>query len=232
MQRFAWTSRMLVLLIISMAWGVAAIAEDNLPGAWLGVRLSGEAASDGGATVARVFDGSPADRAGLRARDRILTIGGVEVKDMKDLIKKIRGHDPGSWTGVTVLRKGRELDLDIRLSERPKKITSDDMRRGWIGLEAIDLPPSLRTHFGAPEDAGIMVSEVVEGSPAEAAGFELGDVIYDIDGVAIASPKALQMLTAGGGVGNDYEYSVARRGAELILEARIDRAPPKEMSPR
>ncbi len=232
MRRYAWTSGLLVSLIISLTCGAAAVADDNLPGAWLGVRLNARTANDGGVVVARVFDGSPADRAGLRARDTIMTFGGVDVEGMKDLIRKIQQQEPGSWTGMTVQRKGKELELDLRLSERPKDITSGAMRRGWIGLRAIDLPPSLREHFGAPENAGIMVSEVAVGSPAEAAGFELGDVIYEIDGVAIASPKGLLVMTEGGGVGNDYEYTVARLGAELVLEARIERAPPKEVARR
>ena len=94
-----------------------------------------------------------------------------------------------------------------------------------------ELPSALREHFGAPAEAGVMISDVVVGSPAEAAGFELGDVVYEVDTVSVGSLRALRELVEGGGVGNRYEYSVARSGAVLVLEARIENAPPKVEQP-
>ncbi len=225
-----WTSRCLVALILLLAWAGAA-ADDRVQGAWLGVRLNGTAASDGRVQVSRIFEGSPADRAGLRAHDTILTFGGEPAKGMRELIGTIRQQQPGAWLPLTVLRQGKEVQLSVRLSDRPAKISRAGMRRGWIGIEAIELPSALREHFGAPAEAGVMISDVAVGSPAEAAGFELGDVVYEIDTVSVGSLRALRELVEGGGVGNRYEYSVARSGAELVLEAPIEKAPPKADRP-
>src|SRR5262245_50302044 len=54
--------------------------------------------------------------------------------------------------------------------------------RGYLGVGLTDLTPELRTHFGAPEDAGVMVSKVEPGSPADKAGIKVGDVLASIDG--------------------------------------------------
>jgi len=45
-----------------------------------------------------------------------------------------------------------------------------------------ELTPELRAHFGAPEDAGVMVSKVEPGSPAEKAGVKVGDILTSVDG--------------------------------------------------
>ena len=127
-------SRCLVALILLLAWGAVAGAGDSERGAWLGVRLNGTAAPDGGVLVSRIFEGSPADRAGLRARDTILTFGGEPVQGMRELIGTIRRQQPGAWLPLTVLRRGKEVDLSVKLGDRPGRISRDGMRRGWIGI--------------------------------------------------------------------------------------------------
>ena len=57
--------------------------------------------------------------------------------------------------------------------------------RGYLGVEAVELTPELRQNFGAPSDAGVMVSRVAEGSPAQTAGLRVGDVLTAVDDVPI-----------------------------------------------
>jgi serine protease Do len=216
-------------LVLVAVLGTGALAEEEKPeGAWLGVRLSGPATPERGVRVSRVFEGSPADRAGLRGSDVILDLGGEPVSGIRDLIAKIGAREPGAWIDFTVLRQGDEINLDVRLAARPEVIDQRGVRRGWIGLEAIELPESLRAHFGAPPGAGVMISEVVASSPAESAGFRLGDVVYEVGEKPVGSRRALRERIEGGGVGNEYEFSVARDGALLVLEARLEAAPPPD----
>ena len=56
------------------------------------------------------------------------------------------------------------------------------VRRGYLGVGLTELTPELRTHFGAPEDAGVMVSSVEPGSPADKAGLQVGDILARVDG--------------------------------------------------
>jgi serine protease Do len=212
-----------IALLLCAALTTATADERPDKGPWLGVRLG--SGSEEGAQLSRVFVDSPADRAGLRARDVILTFDGQPVTGLRDLVGSIRDRDPGAWVSMTVLRQGEEMDLDVRLGDRPDKLDLGRTRRGWIGTEAIELPESLREHFGAPRDAGVMLSEVTEGSPAEAAGFRLGDVVYEVDGEPVRSQRIFRELVEGGGVGNEYEFLVARDGALLELESRIEARP-------
>jgi membrane-associated protease RseP (regulator of RpoE activity) len=61
------------------------------------------------------------------------------------------------------------------------------VRRGYLGVGLTELTPELRTHFGAPESAGVMVSSVEPGSPADKAGLEVGDILARIDGKEVKS---------------------------------------------
>lgn len=214
-----------VLLLLSPG---LLLAEDDAPlPPWLGVRLGGPMKVESGVAISRIFNDSPADKGGLRARDVITHFGGEPVTNLNELVRKIQSHDPGSWLPVTVVRQGEEMDLDVKLSTRPAVLKANSYRRGWIGVEVIDLPPALREHFGAPEDAGVMISEIVPASPAEVAGFRLGDVVYAMDGYEISRQRVLRELIQGGGVENSFEFEVARDGNLIVLEAEIETAPEK-----
>jgi serine protease Do len=220
------TSTRIVLALLLLLVPALLLAEEEAPpSAWLGVRLGGLVETDSGVAVSRVFSDSPAAEGGLRARDVITHFGGEPVSSLRELIGKIQSHDPGSWLPVTVARQGDEVELDVKLSTRPKVLKAGGMRNGWIGVEAIDLPASLREHFGAPHEAGVMISDLVSGSPAEVAGFRLGDIVYSVDGYEVKGVRVLRELVQGGGVENSYEFEVARDGNLLVLEAEIEAAP-------
>jgi hypothetical protein len=61
------------------------------------------------------------------------------------------------------------------------------MRRGYLGVSLAELTPELRSHFGAPDDAGAMVSKVEPGSPADKAGIRVGDILTSVDGQDVKS---------------------------------------------
>jgi len=61
------------------------------------------------------------------------------------------------------------------------------VRRGYLGVALTDLTPELRSHFGVPDDAGVMVAKVEPGSPAEKAGIKVGDILTRIDGGPLKS---------------------------------------------
>jgi membrane-associated protease RseP (regulator of RpoE activity) len=61
------------------------------------------------------------------------------------------------------------------------------VRRGFLGVGLTEMTPELRAHFGVSEDAGVMVSSVEEGSPADKAGIKVGDIIASFDGKDVKS---------------------------------------------
>lgn len=61
------------------------------------------------------------------------------------------------------------------------------VKRGFLGVGLTELTPELRKHFGAPEDSGVMVSQVESGSPADKAGLKVGDILTTVDGDSVES---------------------------------------------
>lgn len=234
-------ARLACVLLVLLVCGTASWAQDpeRGPSGWMGVMLAaapnvangeGAEASEGALVTAIVLD-SPADRAGLRARDRILTVDGSSVESVAELIARVKALDPGSWIAIEIERRGERRELRIRLGERPTDAGEFRLRQGWIGIEAIDLPPALRLHFGAPEEAGAMVSSIEPTSPAEVAGFELGDVVYEVDGEPVGSARELANAIRRGGVGNPRSFTLVRDGAEIELETTLENEPEEPVDP-
>jgi len=130
--------------------------------------------------------------------------------------------EPGSFVTLTVKRGAREFEVKTVLATRPETLR---MVRGWLGVEAIELPPALREHFGAPEDAGILVSAVADASPAYDAGIRVGDVVYEADAQPVTSLRDLMRLVSEAGVENVMDVVLARDGARIVVGPRIERAP-------
>jgi S1-C subfamily serine protease len=75
------------------------------------------------------------------------------------------------------------------------------------------------------------VIAVAKDSPAAAAGFQVGDELVSIDGVAYADKETVNALLAGKRWGDVVEYRVLRGGQELGLTAQLRRRPPKKEEP-
>lgn len=95
--------------------------------AWLGVEY--ELNDEGRWVIEKVYADSPAEAAGFRKGDVLLTMQGVEYsKDNKKAIKKVyTGIEPGSDVQYLVDRQGREVELDATLAHVPK-----DLQKKWI----------------------------------------------------------------------------------------------------
>lgn len=203
---------------------------------WIGVLLENpqRAGADAGSQpvegvrISRLVQGGPAGDAGLRAGDVILKIDGHPAESVQGLIVAIGKREPGGWIEFTVDRRGKDRTVRVRLGDRPERTRGLETVEGWIGAEAIDLPPALREHFGASEDAGVMISALVEGGPGHVAGLELGDVVYEVDGMPVRSVRRFYSMIGGGGVENILEISLMRSGVEIVVEAKVSEQPPPE----
>ncbi len=93
---------------------------------------------------------------------------------------------------------------------------------GYLGVQLTELTPELRTHFGVPEDVGVMVAKVVEGSPAERAGLRVGDVVTRVGGEDADSAMALKRLVSRHEDGEEAVFEVWRDGRVETLTAVLE----------
>ena len=95
-------------------------------------------------------------------------------------------------------------------------------RQTFMGVTLLDLTPELREHFGAPRDAGVMISEVRRDSPAARAGIAVGDVVTRIDGQAVDRFRDLSRVVAGHAKGDRVEVELVRNRAAKKVSVTLD----------
>lgn len=126
------------------------------------------------------------------------------------------GDDPGKQ----VVKK-KVLLIDSDGKQKVWEGAGPMVRRGYFGMALTDLTPELRTHFGVPEDAGVMVSKVEPGSPAEKAGLKVGDILTRLDGHAIKSAWAVTGKARGLEEGQQIPFEVWRNGKAQTVTVSV-----------
>jgi C-terminal processing protease CtpA/Prc len=94
-------------------------------------------------------------------------------------------------------------------------------KKGWLGVSLQDLTTSLREAMDISSETGVLVTEVVEDSPADKAGFKDGDIILKFQDSAITSPKALTKLVQGTAPETKARVVILRKGKEKTLDVHI-----------
>jgi len=177
---------------------------------WLGVQIqqvTPEIAKslglpkDEGALVADVTNGGPAEKAGFKQGDVILSFNGHAIQKVRDLPIVVAETAVGDKATVKVWRKGGETTLAPQIAampDNPKVATAHRSERGHaepssaMGLKLAPLTNEWRQrlHLGKGVK-GVVVTDVAESSPFNELGLQRGDVIESIDQKATTTPKAV-----------------------------------------
>jgi len=94
---------------------------------------------------------------------------------------------------------------------------------GYLGVGLLDLTPELRTHFGVPEEAGVLVSKVEPGSPAEKAGIKVGDILTAVDGKPATSSIEVRSRIRSGDEGTQATVELWRKGKVQSVTATLEK---------
>jgi serine protease Do len=129
----------------------------------------------------------------------------------------------GRVVGINTAVAGIGLGLAVPIDKSTRKIvgalmTEGRYRRAYIGIAGgpRPLPPRLAAELG--QRAGVEVVEVVEGSPAAAAGLRAEDLIVSVDGTAVHGIDELLRLMTSERIGVPVRLQVVRAGAPRELE--------------
>jgi serine protease Do len=147
-----------------------------------------------GALVGDVEEGSPAEKAGVKAGDIITEVNGTHVIDSSDLRVRIAALNPGSTAKLKVFREGSERDINVVLGSQPGEqqasngsgpASTDGPRLG------ISVEPASKTRN---RSAGLVITSVASGSAAEEVGLRQGDVILEVNRKPVSDPAEFQRL--------------------------------------
>ena len=174
-----------------------------------------------GVLVSRVkpTDG-PAAKAGLKQGDIITEIDGKKIGDSSELSSLVAELSPGKAVTVNYLRDGKEQSTKLTIEDRSKLIPDaneeptaegdDESGRIKLGLSVQSLTPQQAREFEVQTDGGVVITNVTQGSVAEDAGLQRGDVIIEVNRTAVRTPQDLRNFTAKLKSGADVVFLIKR----------------------
>ena len=164
--------------------------------------------SENGALVSSVHPEGPAEAGGMRAGDVVLSFDGKEIEDMRSLPRIVAETAIGKKVKVKVLRGGDIKVLTIELGELEQaeqagllsgRSTAPTQPHSFasLGFTVASITDELREEFNIPDAPsgealrGVVVTEVVQGSPASERGMQVGDIIRRIGQKQVMSQSDL-----------------------------------------
>ena len=100
-------------------------------------------------------------------------------------------------------------------------IDSGSVTRGWLGIQLQEVTTEIAAALGRKTTNGVLVAEVIDGTPAFRAGLESGDLIVGLNGDDIANPNALSRKVAAFPPGRKVDVKVLRDGKEKNISVTL-----------
>jgi S1-C subfamily serine protease len=212
-----------------------------------------------GALVMSVVADGPSAKAGLLGSDKPATINGQQVQVGGDVIVAIDGTPIKDFDGLiaylsdnatvgqtitlTVLRQGQETSVSVTLGTRPNEVPQSSQPQNpsaagaYLGIRGLAVTPDVAQAMGLTQgQQGVLVEQVVQGSPAEQAGLRAsdktvtingqsvqvgGDIITAMDGQAVNTMQELQAMLAKAEAGQKMTLTLLRDGQSTTVDVTL-----------
>ena len=175
----------------------------------------------------------------------------VGIADYEDFIQTDAAINPGNSGGALVNVRGELVGINTAIfstsggyqgigfaiptnmakTVMDSLIKKGKVIRGWFGVTIQPLTPELAKQFDLKEEKGALVGDVIEGSPAEKAGLQRGDVIIEYDGKKIEEPYQLRNMVANTTPGQEVELKIIRENKTETKKVTISELPAEMQKP-
>ena len=146
-----------------------------------------------GILVAQVSGDTPAEKAGLKVGDVIISYQGRPVNDIGDFRNRVALTSPGSRETLVIIRDGKRREIKVtigKLSADSPMAQAGEASAEELGMSVQTLTPELAKQFNAKPGKGVVVTQVKAGSIAAMAGVKTGDVVLEVDRKPVDSAAA------------------------------------------
>jgi len=116
---------------------------------------------------------------------------------------------------------GFSIPSDLAKSIAQQIITNGSVSRGWLGVQIQQVTPDMAKGLNLAEAKGAMVSDITDGSPAQKAGFKVGDVILNYGDRTVSEVHDLTRAVADTKAGDSRDIRILRAGKQQTLKVKI-----------
>ncbi|HMK35861.1 MAG TPA: DegQ family serine endoprotease [Desulfomonilaceae bacterium] len=175
---------------------------------------------------------------------------GVGIIDYEDFIQTDAAINPGNSGGPLVNINGDVIGINTAIAtgsggyqgvgfaipSNAAQVIMDDLlkegkvRRGLLGVNIQDVNDSLAKSFGRTDTEGALVSQVIEGSPAEKAGVKSGDIIVKFNGQPVSGAANLKNLVGREKPGSAAKLTIWRDKKTIDVSMNIGERNQKTMA--
>jgi serine protease Do len=181
-------------------------------------------AGAGGVTVSAVTAGSPAEQAGLKVGDTIVSVDGKPVKNGDELVADIASRKPGTKVNLGFVRNGKKQEAAVTVTDRAKlfaaRLGEDDEngeaeapKESKLGLTVRAITSEMADRLDIPVGKGVIVQDIKPSSFADDVGLTRGDVILEINKQAVNSEDDFNRISSTLKSGQDVVFLVRQRGS-------------------
>jgi len=228
---------LMVLILMSITFSSKALAEKR---GYLGVIIESlskdvkkEMGIYHGVVIKKVTEDSPAEKAGFKEDDILLTFDGEKIKKISDLVNVVQNAKIDTKVKATVLRDKSEKELIVTVGEISHKYRTITLHSdghslklikeggGYLGVVMQEMNADLAGYFGVQEGHGALVVDVKEESPAAAVGMKAGDVILKIENEIIESPADVCDIISQTDEGDKVKIDVMRHMKKQAFAVEI-----------
>src|SRR5579863_9133417 len=181
-------------------------------------------AEHGGVFVDSVEPNQPADKAGMKPQDVVVSIGGKPIVKGQDLIDIVAETPVGNTLKVGIIRDKKPMTLEVVVGDRTKIFaqeyggvapnepdTQGNVSQLKFGMSVQDLRPADRTNLGYKGPGGVLIASTEPGSFADDIGLQKGDIIVELNREKVNSREDIRRIQATLKPGQPVAFQVMRQ---------------------
>ncbi|MCF6158263.1 MAG: DegQ family serine endoprotease [wastewater metagenome] len=178
-----------------------------------------------GALIGDVLPGGPADKAGLKRGDVIISFGRKEIKDASDLSRIVAETPVGEEAEVTIIREGDKKILTLKVEElkeeRVRRQSQVQTPESILGMRVDTITRRWQMEFGITHESGVVITRVIPNSPAALAGLQMGDVITEVNGKPVKDKEDYESALQQTEKGKPLLFLINRRGQTFYATMQL-----------
>jgi serine protease Do len=183
----------------------------------------------------------------ISAKNRTIGVGPLD-----DFLQTDASINPGNSGGplfnlkgevigintVIFSRTGQNAGLGFAIPVNSARNVLEDLKkygrvpRPWLGILGQTVTPGLAQYYDLPSDHGVIVANLVEGAPAEDGGIRIGDIIVEVDSVAVKDNVEVERELYKKKPGDRIAAKVRRKGRIVDLKLKLEELPRLDRLPQ